>query len=105
MSYKHINVPSEGTKITFENWSLVVPDNPIIPFIEGDGIGVDFGTGFGFAALCAANFAFWDAINPASESISDAPKRSSNKLNCSCTYSSETIKLSEIYVCPSIKFK
>ena len=41
MSYKHINIPSEGTKITFENGSLVVPDNPIIPFIEGDGIGVD----------------------------------------------------------------
>ena len=41
MSYKHINIPSEGTKITLENGSLVVPDNPIIPFIEGDGIGVD----------------------------------------------------------------
>ena len=41
MSYKHIKIPAEGTKITFENGSLVVPDNPIIPFIEGDGIGVD----------------------------------------------------------------
>ena len=41
MSYKHINIPAEGTKITFENGSLVVPNNPIIPFIEGDGIGVD----------------------------------------------------------------
>ena len=41
MSYKHINIPTEGTKITFENGSLVVPNNPIIPFIEGDGIGVD----------------------------------------------------------------
>ena len=41
MSYKHIKIPVEGTKITFENGSLVVPDNPIIPFIEGDGIGVD----------------------------------------------------------------
>lgn len=30
-----------GTKITFENGKLNVPDNPIIPFIEGDGIGPD----------------------------------------------------------------
>ena len=41
MSYKHINIPAEGKKITLENGSLVVPDNPIIPFIEGDGIGID----------------------------------------------------------------
>ena len=41
MSYKHINIPTEGTKISLENGSLVVPDNPIIPYIEGDGIGVD----------------------------------------------------------------
>lgn len=30
-----------GEKITFENGKLVIPDNPIINFIEGDGIGVD----------------------------------------------------------------
>jgi isocitrate dehydrogenase len=42
MGYKHIQVPSEGDKITVnEDHSLNVPDNPIIPFIEGDGIGVD----------------------------------------------------------------
>jgi isocitrate dehydrogenase len=42
MGYKHIQVPSEGEKITVnEDHSLNVPDNPIIPFIEGDGIGVD----------------------------------------------------------------
>jgi isocitrate dehydrogenase len=41
MSYKHINIPSEGTKISMENGALIVPDNPIIPFIEGDGIGID----------------------------------------------------------------
>jgi isocitrate dehydrogenase len=28
-------------RIKIENGQLVVPDNPIIPFIEGDGIGVD----------------------------------------------------------------
>jgi isocitrate dehydrogenase len=31
----------EGTKIGFENGKIVVPDDPIIPFIEGDGTGVD----------------------------------------------------------------
>ncbi|WP_116474474.1 NADP-dependent isocitrate dehydrogenase [Zobellella maritima] len=35
-------VPSEGQKITLDaNGQLVVPDNPVIPFIEGDGIGID----------------------------------------------------------------
>jgi len=42
MGYKHIQVPTEGDKITVnEDYSLNVPDNPIIPYIEGDGIGVD----------------------------------------------------------------
>jgi isocitrate dehydrogenase len=30
-----------GNKITIENGKLVVPNDPIIPFIEGDGIGPD----------------------------------------------------------------
>ncbi|EHJ84364.1 Isocitrate dehydrogenase [Salmonella enterica subsp. enterica serovar Baildon str. R6-199] len=34
-------VPVEGKKITLQNGKLNVPENPIIPFIEGDGIGVD----------------------------------------------------------------
>ncbi|HEY5703489.1 MAG TPA: NADP-dependent isocitrate dehydrogenase [Gammaproteobacteria bacterium] len=33
--------PKEGSKITISNGVLTVPDNPIIPFIEGDGIGPD----------------------------------------------------------------
>ena len=42
MIYQHIKVPTEGQKITIDrNLSLHVPDQPIIPFIEGDGIGVD----------------------------------------------------------------
>jgi isocitrate dehydrogenase len=42
MSYQHINLPAQGQAITAnEDFSLNVPDNPIIPFIEGDGIGVD----------------------------------------------------------------
>ena len=41
MPYKHIQIPKEGTKIALKNGNLVVPDNPIIPYIEGDGIGYD----------------------------------------------------------------
>ena len=40
--YKHIKIPQDGSKISINNdESLNVPDNPIIPYIEGDGIGVD----------------------------------------------------------------
>ena len=41
MSYNGLGVPKEGAKITSVNGKLVVPDNPIIPFIEGDGTGRD----------------------------------------------------------------
>lgn len=42
MSYQHIQIPSSGEKITVNpDYSLNVPNQPIIPFIEGDGIGVD----------------------------------------------------------------
>ncbi|MDF1796225.1 MAG: NADP-dependent isocitrate dehydrogenase [Coxiellaceae bacterium] len=42
MSYKHIKVPANGEKITVnDDLSLTVPNKPIIPFIEGDGIGAD----------------------------------------------------------------
>jgi isocitrate dehydrogenase len=41
MLYKNIKIPESGSKISIENGILTVPDNPIIPFIEGDGIGVD----------------------------------------------------------------
>jgi isocitrate dehydrogenase len=41
-SYQHIQVPPEGGKITVNaDMTLSVPDQPIIPFIEGDGTGVD----------------------------------------------------------------
>ena len=41
-SYQHIKVPAEGQKITVQaDMSLNVPDQPIIPYIEGDGTGVD----------------------------------------------------------------
>ncbi len=42
MNYLHIKIPESGTKITTNSdFSLNVPDMPIIPYIEGDGIGVD----------------------------------------------------------------
>ncbi len=40
--YKHIKVPAEGQKITVgKDFALTVPDQPIIPYIEGDGTGLD----------------------------------------------------------------
>ena len=40
--YQHIKVPSEGEKITVNaDMSLNVPDQPVIPFIEGNGTGFD----------------------------------------------------------------
>lgn len=40
--YQHIQVPAQGEKITVNaDMSLNVPDEPIIPYIEGDGTGVD----------------------------------------------------------------
>ncbi|HEY7742552.1 MAG TPA: NADP-dependent isocitrate dehydrogenase [Burkholderiales bacterium] len=41
-SYQHIKIPSSGEKIRVnKDFSLAVPDNPVIPYIEGDGTGVD----------------------------------------------------------------
>ncbi|MEO6825147.1 MAG: NADP-dependent isocitrate dehydrogenase [Nitrosospira sp.] len=40
--YQHIKTPAEGDKIRVNaDCSLTVPDNPVIPFMEGDGIGLD----------------------------------------------------------------
>jgi isocitrate dehydrogenase len=52
MAYDKIQVPSEGQKITVENGKLNVPDNPILMFIEGDGIGYD---------IMTASKRIWDA--------------------------------------------
>jgi len=41
-SYQHVKVPASGAKITVNaDYSINVPDNPIIPYIEGDGTGFD----------------------------------------------------------------
>ncbi|MFO7953679.1 NADP-dependent isocitrate dehydrogenase [Thioalkalivibrio sp.] len=42
MAYQHIQVPEKGERITVDDQGkLQVPDHPVIPYIEGDGIGVD----------------------------------------------------------------
>lgn len=52
MSYQHIQIPSGGEKITLQDNQLVVPDNPILGFVEGDGIGPD---------ITRAAMRIWDA--------------------------------------------
>ncbi len=39
--FEKVKPPEEGEKIRFEDGKLIVPDNPVIPYIVGDGIGVD----------------------------------------------------------------
>ncbi len=39
--YEKVRPPEEGEKIRYEDGKLIVPDNPIIPYFEGDGIGKD----------------------------------------------------------------
>jgi isocitrate dehydrogenase len=52
MAYDKIVVPTEGQKITASNGRLNVPDNPILAYIEGDGIGPD---------ITRASKRIWDA--------------------------------------------
>ena len=51
MAYTNITVPA-GEKITYKEGVVNVPDNPIVAFIEGDGIGVD---------ITPASLLVWDA--------------------------------------------
>ena len=41
MAYQHVKVPEGGAKISIKDGALQVPENPIIPFVEGDGTGRD----------------------------------------------------------------
>ena len=41
MGFQHVKMPESGDKVRIENGRLVVSDQPILGFIEGDGIGVD----------------------------------------------------------------
>ena len=49
---RHIKVPESGEKIRVENDNLVVPDQPILGYVEGDGIGPD---------ITRACLRIWDA--------------------------------------------
>jgi isocitrate dehydrogenase len=40
-SFNNVPIPADGQEITVQNGKLVIPDHPIIPFIEGDGTGPD----------------------------------------------------------------
>ena len=63
MHFDHIQVPEDGSRITVEpDHSLRVPDVPIIPFIEGDGIGPEV-TGATVEILAAAGAPIdWERI-------------------------------------------
>jgi isocitrate dehydrogenase len=52
MSYRHVKFPESGQKITIRDNKLVVSDNPILGFVEGDGIGPD---------ITRAAMRVWDA--------------------------------------------
>jgi isocitrate dehydrogenase len=41
MAYTHVKIPTGGAKIAIDDGKLQVPNNPIIPFVEGDGTGRD----------------------------------------------------------------
>ncbi|TLY48322.1 MAG: NADP-dependent isocitrate dehydrogenase [Gammaproteobacteria bacterium] len=59
MTYQHIQIPSSGEKITVNSdYSLNVPQQPIIPFIEGDGIGVDITPAMRLVVDAAVNKAY-----------------------------------------------
>ena len=40
-SFKKLTIPTTGERITFKKGQPIVPDHPIVPFIRGDGTGVD----------------------------------------------------------------
>jgi isocitrate dehydrogenase len=52
MSYRHIRLPENGQKVTVSDNRLQVPDQPILGFIEGDGIGPD---------ITGASLRIWNA--------------------------------------------
>ena len=52
MSYQHITLPQDGEKITIQNDKLNVPEQPILGYVEGDGIGPD---------ITSASLRVWDA--------------------------------------------
>ncbi|MFB6130208.1 MAG: isocitrate/isopropylmalate family dehydrogenase, partial [Salinigranum sp.] len=76
MNYDKVEVPAEGTKITLadeETGELDVPDDPIIPIIYGDGIGVD--------------------VSPATQSVLDAAAEATgHEINWMRIYAGESAR-------------
>lgn len=59
MPYQHIQIPNSGEQVTVNSdFSLNVPHQPIIPFIEGDGIGVDITPAMRLVVDAAVNKAY-----------------------------------------------
>ena len=58
--YEKIIPPNTGSVITFEDGKPIVPDNPIIPFIRGDGTGVDIWPATQKVIDAAVKFAYGD---------------------------------------------
>ncbi len=56
--YKNIKIPKNGNKISYKDGVIVVPDNVIIPFIEGDGIGSDINSAMQSVVNSAVNIAY-----------------------------------------------
>jgi len=52
MTYRHIKFPENGAKVTITDGRPQVPDNPILGYVEGDGIGPD---------ITSASLRVWDA--------------------------------------------
>jgi isocitrate dehydrogenase len=52
MAFEKVKIPENGQRITFTNGVMHVPDNPILMYIEGDGIGYD---------IMTASLRIWDA--------------------------------------------
>ncbi len=52
MDYQHIKIPQGGELLSVADDKLVVPDNPVLGYIEGDGIGPD---------ITRACLRIWDA--------------------------------------------
>jgi len=69
MQYERIAVPADGAAISVNrDGTIEVPDRPIIPFIEGDGIGVD--------------------VTPVMRRVVDASNRGRSRTRCGRTPSS-----------------
>ena len=58
--YMHVKVPAGGSKITVNaDLTINVPDQPIIPFIEGDGTGLDITPVMLKVVDCSSHHSLW----------------------------------------------